>query len=159
MPIRYDSHAGILTTVRLTIHSRNQHLIQSPFPTPYSYVSPKELEVLGGESHFVKMFECMCSHTSARLVSQRLFDAVADTTLTDYSKYLSIHPGMVSGHTSCDIVYNFGIGSPGLPPMAWRRAENQRSLPLPRTFRWQTTLWATRNVTARSDGGIYPQYD
>ncbi|KAF8485925.1 PLP-dependent transferase [Russula ochroleuca] len=50
---------------------RNQHLIQSPFPTPYSYVSPKEPQ---DQSHFVKLFEW--------------------TTTTDYSKYLSVNPAL-----------------------------------------------------------------
>jgi len=57
----------------LYVPIRNQHLIQSPFPTPYSYVSPKGPEDLG-ESHFVKMFDW--------------------TSVTDYSKYLSIHPAL-----------------------------------------------------------------
>ncbi|KAI0303839.1 PLP-dependent transferase [Multifurca ochricompacta] len=40
----------------LYVPKRNQHLIQSPFPTPFSYMSPKEPRENFGGSHFVEMF-------------------------------------------------------------------------------------------------------
>ncbi|KAI0001521.1 PLP-dependent transferase [Russula compacta] len=58
----------------LYVPKRNQHLIQSPFPTPYTYLSPKEPPTDFGEPLFVKMFEW--------------------TGTTDYSHYLSIQPAL-----------------------------------------------------------------
>ncbi len=124
VPKRYAStlYAG---TFYLMIQSRNQHLIQSPFPTPYSYVSPKEPLKVPWESHFVEMFECESLHAHTSSLAGPNSTLIVGTGTTDYSKYLSIHPGMVSRHTSCSNVFTFGIGSPGLSSVARRRAKNQ----------------------------------
>ncbi|KAI9512021.1 PLP-dependent transferase [Russula earlei] len=58
----------------LYVPIRNQHLIKSAFPTPESYVSPKEQANDPLASRFLEMFEW--------------------TGTTDYTKYLSIHPAL-----------------------------------------------------------------
>ncbi|KAI0266849.1 PLP-dependent transferase [Gloeopeniophorella convolvens] len=59
----------------LYVPKRNQHLITSPFPTPYSYVSPQDPpERLLADSHFIEMFGW--------------------TGTTDFSSLLSIHPAL-----------------------------------------------------------------
>lgn len=86
------------------IQSRNQHLIQSPFPTPYTYVSPKEPPVDFGEPPFVKMFECECSHE--HILAPLNSAPIVGTGTTDYSHYLSIQPGMCcQSHISWQCVH------------------------------------------------------
>jgi len=69
------------------------------------------------------MFACEFART--RISSIEPNDRFVGTATTDYSVYLSIHPGMVSGHTPRNNLFIFGIGSPRLSSLAWRRAENQ----------------------------------
>jgi hypothetical protein len=68
------------------------------------------------------MFVCECSqHTRIHVTDST--PVVIGTGTADYSEFLSIQHGM--NYASCGNMFTNGIGSPGFPPVAWRRAKNK----------------------------------